>query len=121
MSIHKGGRALMAVVRPAPQKIAGIPSHLEFNYVTHKFVFRFSSHTVPRQKLQWDICAVSEFFIPNLHYPEGYNVKVSDGKYVKVPRLQILLYQHSAECHHTKSLFPLLRKYQISFQFHQKK
>jgi hypothetical protein len=55
-----------------------------------------------------DITAPTELFMPNVQYPHGYQVTVSDGTYAIDHEAQLLRYQHSpARATHTISCAPL--------------
>jgi hypothetical protein len=38
----------------------------------------------------------TEIFVPALHYPQGYTVEVSDGRYETDPNRQLLHYWHTS-------------------------
>ncbi len=83
--LNSGGRALNAVIRPYPLATAGIPLRLEFDYQTAAFEYSF--------KDAGDGTATStHLFIPNLHYPRGIKVWLSDGGYRHDPAQQLLEY-----------------------------
>jgi hypothetical protein len=83
--INSGGRALEAVVRPYARATAGEPLRMSFdiNKITFEFEFRHDPQ----------VNAPTEFFIPDLQYPHGYQVEVSDGSVEKVQEKQALYYQ----------------------------
>jgi hypothetical protein len=71
--INSGGRALEAVVRPYPMATAGEPLRLRFSLDSGVFEYSFRhDHAVT---------APTEIFVPNLQYPDGYRVIISDGHY----------------------------------------
>ncbi|UCD27280.1 MAG: hypothetical protein JSV03_09105, partial [Planctomycetota bacterium] len=81
--IHSGGRGLSAIVRPYASKIAGEPLHMQFDPKTRVFEFEFRhDSSVPKP---------TEFFVPNYQYPNGYQVEISDGKYIIDKETQILM------------------------------
>lgn len=82
--INSGGRALEAVVRPYPVATAG--ELLEASFNCHRRTFRMRFRSDPR------VSAPTEVFVPNLQYPHGYSVRVSDGSYEIVRSQQLLLY-----------------------------
>ena len=97
--INSGGRALTAVVRPYPRATAGEPLRLRFDPWRHVFEFAFRHDP--------QLTAPTELFIPNLHYPRGYRVAVSDGRYEANREQQTLVYHHSAErAEHTLRIWP---------------
>lgn len=86
-SIHDGGRALPAAVRPYPQKVAGEPLRMTFDLRTGAFEFTFRSTP--------GLDAPGELFIPELQYPRGCMVAVSDGSYELDAAAQKLVYHHT--------------------------
>jgi hypothetical protein len=87
--INSGGRALQAVVRPYPMRIAGEPLRVAFHVAKKEFTFAFRHD--PR------VSAPTEIFVPRLHYGEDYGVEISDGAWEKDPQQQVLLYRHGKE------------------------
>ncbi len=71
--INSGGRALEALVRPWPRKVAGEPVKIKYNLKSKKFSFRF------RQEPGLD--QATEIFIPAYSYPHGFQLWVSDGSF----------------------------------------
>lgn len=103
--LDDGGRALKAVVRPYARCWEGTPLRQTFNMDTKCFRFSFSSS----QKVETN----TEVFVPEYHYPNGYEVKVSDGKVVKDPTSQILTWVHGGgteEVHDIYIFDPKVRK-----------
>lgn len=86
-NIHSGGRALKAVVRPYPRAIAGVPLRMSFDQKSRKFEFEFKDDPA--------VNAPTELYIPNLQYPNGYRIEVSDGEYETKRNSQTVLYWHS--------------------------
>jgi len=98
-SIHDGGRALRAAVRPYPRKIAGEPLSMSFDIKTTAFEFTF--HHVD------GIDAPTEIFIPEIQYPQGFSVEVSDGTFELDNPNQVLYYQHTdTQKSHTIRVMP---------------
>ncbi len=85
--LNSGGRALAAAVRPYAARIAGEP--LEMSFDARRKVFRLVFRHDPH------ISAPTEIFIPNLHYPAGVQVQVSDGRWKHHPEHQALIYAHT--------------------------
>jgi hypothetical protein len=83
--IHSGGRALEAVVRPYPLKTAGEPLRLCYDFHTRRFEFEFRGDP--------QVTAPTEIYLPELHYPDGCAVEVSDGTYQLEPGSQTLFYR----------------------------
>ena len=92
--LNSGGRALEAVVRPYARAVAGEPLQMTFDLQQCRFEFAFRHDPALR--------ATTEVFVPNLHYPDDYEVEVSDGEYQVDRVAQTLTYRHSVdrEVHH---------------------
>jgi len=71
--IDDGGRAIQAVVRPYPQKIAGEPVKVRFNINNRLFEFEYSHKS--------NIQEPTQIFVPKIQYPLGCRVVISDGRY----------------------------------------
>ncbi len=84
-SIHDGGRALRAAVRPHPLATAGEPQYVAYDAQQRTFDFIFRHDP--------EVTAPTEIYVPNLHYPEGYVVEVSDGRYTVDQQAQRLFYE----------------------------
>jgi hypothetical protein len=87
--INSGGRALEAIVRPYARKVAGEPLEMAFSLKDGHFSFAFRHYP--------DVEAPTEIFVPNLQYPDGYEVEASDGEYEIDRDAQALIYRHRAE------------------------
>jgi hypothetical protein len=87
--INSGGRAWQALVRPYPMKIAGIPTRMSFDIWKKVFEFEFEHNPA--------LHAPTEIFVPNLQYPKGYKVFVTDGEFSIDTEKQIVSYKHSLE------------------------
>ena len=94
--VNSGGRALEAVVRPYPRRVAGEPLRMHFDLPTHTFEFEFRHD--PK------VSAPTEIFVPEYQYPDGHEVEVSDGTYGTDPTNQTLVYLHGTErdVHHVR-------------------
>jgi hypothetical protein len=94
--LNSGGRALEAVVRPYAHKVAGEPLEMAFDLGRRTFRFAFRHDPA--------VAAATEVFVPNLQYPGGYRVEVSDGEYEVDRQAQRLIYRHSTqrEIHHIR-------------------
>lgn len=84
--IHSGGRALQAVIRPYPIATAGQPLRMSFDI--NRRVFQYEFRHDP------DAQALTEIFVPNYHYPKGYQVWITDGECDVRVEDQKLIYQH---------------------------
>ncbi|MGI6365959.1 MAG: cellulase family glycosylhydrolase [Bacillota bacterium] len=87
--LNSGGRALEALVRPWPRRIAGQPLALRFNIKTREFTFSF--------KPDPDATAPTEIFVPAYQYPQGYVIQVSAGRFSVDPGRQLVLWHGDAE------------------------
>ncbi|GAB4439296.1 MAG: cellulase family glycosylhydrolase [Chloroflexi bacterium OHK40] len=85
----EGGRALRAVVRPYGRATAGTPLAMSFDVASRRFRYRFRHDPA--------VTAPTEIFVPQLQYPDGCIVHVSDGRYELDMAEQVLRYWHSAE------------------------
>ena len=85
--IDSGGRALQAVVRPYPRATAGKLLRISFDIKSRIFEFEFRHDPV--------IDKPTELFIPDYQYPQGYEVKLSDGSSVRDTVNQLLIYRYS--------------------------
>jgi hypothetical protein len=87
--INSGGRALLGFVRPYARATAGQPIEMQFDLHKGEFFYRFCHEA--------GINNPTEFFIPNLQYPNGYEVELSDGHYESDSEEQRLYYWHETE------------------------
>ena len=70
--INSGGRAIEGFCRPHFIHCAGTPLKMEFNYKDKIFYFEFESDT--------SIKAPTIIYVPNIQYPNGYEVMISEGE-----------------------------------------
>ncbi|KAL1918909.1 uncharacterized protein VTP21DRAFT_2290 [Calcarisporiella thermophila] len=94
-TIHVGGRALDAIIRPYAAKIAGMPLCSEFNRQTGVYTLQFSTTKDDAQLDEDPVSTITEIFIPKYQYPDGVHVEVSDGTWEYLRERQTLYYQHS--------------------------
>jgi hypothetical protein len=87
--INSGGRALAAVIRPYPIATSGELIKSSFNPFSRVFKLIFKHDPT--------ISAPTEIYIPDYHYPHGYSVRVSDGRYEIQRSNQLLLYWPGTE------------------------
>jgi hypothetical protein len=85
--LSSGGRALQTIVRPYPRATAGKLLHLSFDWKRKVFELAFQHDA--------QISAPSEVFVPNFQFPNGYEVRLSDGTFEENVSEQILIYRHS--------------------------
>ncbi len=81
--INSGGRAIEGFCRPYAVKTAGEPLSMSFNMMKRRFEYRFRPDAA--------ITAPTEIYVPRIHYPNGYDVQLSAGKYIKNELDQTLL------------------------------
>ncbi|MEJ2211117.1 MAG: hypothetical protein P8129_19040, partial [Anaerolineae bacterium] len=87
--LDSGGRALASAVRPYAQAVAGEPLSMTYNPGRREFEFEFRHDET--------VEAPTELYVPNLHYPDGYVVHVSDGEYTVDRENQRLIYRHTGD------------------------
>jgi hypothetical protein len=94
--LDSGGRALVSAVRPYARAVAGKPLEMAYNPGRRVFDFKFRHDAA--------VQAPTEIFVPNAHYPEGYEVEVSDGDYTTDLTTQVLVYRHGDDLpvHHLR-------------------
>jgi hypothetical protein len=98
-SVHDGGRALKAAVRPYPRKISGESVSMSFDIRKAAFEFTFRHAD--------GVDAPTEIFVPKVQYPQGFSVEVSDGTFELDNLNQTLYYKHTnAQKIHTIRIRP---------------
>lgn len=85
--LDSGGRALASAVRPYARAVAGEPLEMAYNPGSRIFEFEFRHDAA--------VETPTEIYVPNVHYPDGYEVDISDGEYIVVREAQNLIYRHS--------------------------
>lgn len=70
-SLHAGGRALAAIVRPYPRATAGEPLTLAYDRTSRVLTFSFRADP--------QLAAATEIFVPHLPYPDGFCIEQPDG------------------------------------------
>ena len=85
--IDSGGRALQAILRPYPLATAGEPLNLSFDI--HRKIFNFTF------RHDSDVTEPTRLFVPNLQYPHGCKIEVSDGTFELHRDEQVLQYWHT--------------------------
>jgi hypothetical protein len=95
---------LRAIVRPYPQAVAGTPLAYGFLRDSRTFLLRYA----PRP-------GVTEVFVPELHYPDGYAVEVTGARVISPVRSRVLMLRNegsrevSVEVKPGKGAFPRVR------------
>jgi endoglycosylceramidase len=79
---------LALIERPYPQAVAGTPTRFRFDPDTTTFELEYSTvapsgRTVPRP-------VVTEIYVPRIHYPAGYRVRVDGARVVSEPGARVL-------------------------------
>ena len=98
-NIHSGGRALEAVVRPYARAIAGAPLAMSYDLGTKTFCLSFRHDP--------EVQAPTEIFVPELAYPHGFGVTLSDGRYTVDEGEQLLVFHHDPDqAEHTIRIRP---------------
>ncbi|ETO84787.1 hypothetical protein F444_01318 [Phytophthora nicotianae P1976] len=72
------GRAVHAFARPYATRIAGTPSKSEFNLDRVRYELEFFSDPAKSNEVAMH---PTEIFVPQLQYPRGYTVEISDGHF----------------------------------------
>jgi len=80
--INSGGRAIKGFCRPHFISVTGTPLKMEFIVKNGKFLFEFDGDK--------SINAPTIIYIPDIQYPQGYNIEVSEGKIKKFEEKQIV-------------------------------
>jgi aryl-phospho-beta-D-glucosidase BglC (GH1 family) len=80
--INSGGRAIQGFCRPHFISVAGIPLQMEFNMKNKTFFFAFDGDT--------SIGTPTIIYVPNIQYPKGYHVEVSEGMVQKSEETQLV-------------------------------
>ncbi|MFW9773378.1 MAG: glycosyl hydrolase family 5, partial [Candidatus Thorarchaeota archaeon] len=80
--INSGGRAIKGFCRPHFIRCAGIPLKTEFNIKTGSFYLEFDGETSIKES--------TLIYVPKVHYPNGFEVKVSEGKILKEENKQVI-------------------------------
>jgi hypothetical protein len=88
-NINSGGRALEAFIRPYPYKISGELIKYSFDMESCHFMLAFEDNK--------KINKPTKIFIPKYHYKNGFEVKISDGKYEYQKSADILNYYPSGK------------------------
>lgn len=85
--LNSGGRALEAVIRPYPRSIAGDPLRMSFDRSRRIWEFEFRHDP--------QISEPTEIFVPNYQYPNGFDIRITDGNYDLITQEQVLIYRHN--------------------------
>lgn len=80
--INSGGRAIEGFCRPHFIQCAGVPLKMEFNLKSGSFYLEFDGDA--------SIKGPTLIYVPKVQYPNGFEVKASDGKIIKEEDKQIV-------------------------------
>lgn len=80
--LDSGGRALEGFCRPRFTHCAGTPTKMEFNFKDKSFLFEFIGDPSLKEP--------TILYIPRIQYPNGYNVRVSEGEIEKIEEKQLI-------------------------------
>jgi len=80
--INSGGRAIEGFCRPHFVFCAGIPKKMDFQMKEGFFYFEFEGDV--------SIKGSTVLYIPRIHYPNGYKIKVSEGEIQKDEKNQLV-------------------------------
>jgi hypothetical protein len=97
--INSGGRAIEGFCRPHVVHCAGFPLKMEFNFKEKSFNLEFSGDS--------SIKAPTIIYVPKIHFLNGYNVNLSEGKSIKKEEQQLLLIQIEKDGIHTVNITKL--------------
>ncbi|NHJ47244.1 MAG: glycoside hydrolase family 5 protein [Asgard group archaeon] len=81
--INSGGRAIKGFCRPFPHYVTGDIKHMSFNRRKGIFTLEFINENKIKE--------ASIIYVPDIQYPNGYNVDLDNGYYEKIPENQLLL------------------------------
>lgn len=92
--IYQGGRALHALIRPYAKSLSAEPRASSFcmKQRVFKLTLKINRMTDVDPQL-WKMNQVTEIFVPNFQYPDGYHVHISDGQYFKDRETQSLFWR----------------------------
>jgi hypothetical protein len=80
---NSGGRAILGFCRPHYVYCTGTPVRMAFDYEKGAFAFEFEGNPA--------LQAPTVIYVPRIHYPKGYTVKLSEGSYEINENEQLLL------------------------------
>jgi endoglycosylceramidase len=83
------GEKLALIERPYPQTVAGTPESYSFDRETRVFQLTYSTASAEGDRLRRKI--KTQVFVPELHYPRGYDVDVHGARVISKPDATILV------------------------------
>lgn len=87
--INSGARGLMGFCRPYARKISGTPLHMQFRMHNKNFYLKYRHDP--------QVTEPTEIFIPNVQYPNGIEVEISDGTWKYDQEEFLLTVYHTTE------------------------
>jgi len=97
--IHSGGRGVVGFARPYARKTAGEPLRMAFDLASRVFTFAFRHDPA--------VAAPTEIFVPDVQYPDGYTVELSDGSYEIDRAAMTVTVRHTSDrAEHTVTIRP---------------
>ncbi len=81
---------LRALVRPYPQAVAGTPVEYAFDPESRTFTFRYDTRR-PGGEGRFPKGSRTEVFVPALHFPDGYAVRVEGAEIASPARSSLLV------------------------------
>lgn len=94
--INSGGRAIEGFCRPRFIYCSGTPVKMEFNFKEKSFNFEFDADT--------SIKTPTIIYVPKIQYPNGYEIKVSEGKITKREEKQLIYIEVEKDGIHTVNI-----------------
>jgi len=94
--INSGGRAIKGFCRPHFIFCSGIPLKMEFKIKEGTFFFEFEGDST--------IIAPTTLYIPNIQYPNGYEIEVSEGEIQKEKDGQVVSVKIKEDGIHTVNI-----------------
>ncbi len=89
--INAGGRAIPGFCRPHFIAVAGTPLRMEFHLKKGTFLFEFEGDT--------SIDAPTELYIPTRHYPNGFDINITEGAVIKQEEQLVFIKIHQDGFH----------------------
>ena len=89
---------LRILARAYPQAVAGTPEQFQFDPSTGVFNLRYSTKAPAGYRLARSVRTV--VFVPHIHYPDGYQVRITGARVVSPPgsqRLQLERFRGATE------------------------
>jgi hypothetical protein len=91
--INSGGRAIEGFCRPHFVHCSGVPLKMDFNYKEKTFELLFDADS--------SLEAPTILYVPHIQYPNGYEIKVSEGDIDKKEAEQLVLIRTKKDGIHT--------------------